>query len=322
MLKLRHLNKNVPLAQMLLANWEAEPSSFERFRISSNAIYPYEWRGETRFLRFAPLSERPLGRVSAELEFIGYLRSFGYGAVVPIAATNGALVVAQSTPWGEYVATAFHKVPGIQLSRTDLDDTVIASYGRGLAELHRLSATYRPEGAPRWTEADVLDWIRSALAGLPNTSAALEEANRIAAHLAGLPRDGESYGLVHYDFECDNVFFDAETGRCFAIDFDDAMYHWFAMDIGQAVDSLADDVSPELAAAREAVFLDGYASFRPLPDPKLRGVCQRFAGLYWYARVAYALSETLPDEPDWMTDLRARLEEGKAERGARFGTPL
>ena len=322
MLKLRHLNKNVPLAQMLLGNWEAEPSSFERYRISSNAIYLYDWRGETRFLRFAPVSEKPIDRVTAELEFTGYLRSAGYGAVVPIAATSGDYVVTQSTPWGEYVATAFHKAPGIQLSRTDLDDRIVASYGRALAELHRLSSTYRPEGAPRWTEADVLNWIRSALADLPGTSAALEEADRIAAHLAGLPRDAESYGLVHYDFECDNVFFDAETDRCFAIDFDDAMYHWFAMDICQAVESLADEASPELAAAREAVFLDGYVSVRALPDPALRAACRRFADLYWYARVAYALSETLPNEPDWMTGLRTRLEEGKAERAARFGTPL
>ena len=112
------------------------------------------------------------------------------------------------------------------------------------------------------------------------------------------------------------------SGRCFAIDFDDAMYHWFAMDIGQAVDSLADEVEPELAAAREAVFLAGYAAVRPLPDPALRAVCRRFADLYWYARVADALSETWPDEPDWMTGLRGRLEDGKTERAARFGSPL
>jgi Ser/Thr protein kinase RdoA (MazF antagonist) len=322
MLKLRYLDDNRPLAELLRDNWDADPGPFAWYRISSNAIYPFAWRGERRFLRFAPADEKRAEDIGAELDFLSYLGKAGYGAAVPIAATGGELVVSKTTPWGSYHATAFHAVPGIQLSRTDLGDTIIASYGRGLAELHRLSSAYRPEGAPRWSETDVLDWIRSTLADLPDTSAALEEADRIATHLANLPRDAESYGLVHYDFECDNVFFDAETGRCFAIDFDDAMYHWFAMDIGQAVDSLADEVSPELAAAREAVFLDGYASVRALPDPALRAVCRRFAGLYWYARVAYALSETLPDEPDWMVDLRSRLEEGKAERAARFGTPL
>jgi Ser/Thr protein kinase RdoA (MazF antagonist) len=322
MLKLRFLEDNRPLAELLRADWDADPASFAWYRISSNAIYPFTFEGEQRFLRFAPAAGKRAETIAAELEFLSYLGKAGYGAAVPIAAKSGQHLVSKATPWGSYHATAFHAVPGVQLSRTDLGDIIIASYGRALAELHQLSQVYRPEGPPRWNESDVLDWIRSVLRELPGTQGAMAEADLIEARLSELPRDPESYGLVHYDFECDNVFFDAVSGRCFAIDFDDAMYHWFAMDIGQAVDSLADEVEPELAAAREAVFLAGYAAVRPLPDPALRAVCRRFADLYWYARVADALSETWPDEPDWMTGLRGRLEDGKTERAARFGSPL
>ncbi|OEO30587.1 hypothetical protein VW23_020460 [Devosia insulae DS-56] len=322
MLKLKYLEDNRPLAELLRADWDADPAPFAWYRISSNAIYLFSFEGEQRFLRFAPAAEKRAENIAAELELLSYLGKAGYGAAVPIAARNGQHVVSTTTPWGSYHATAFHAVPGIQLSRTDLGETIITSYGRALAELHQLSKAYRPDRPRRWSESDVLDWIRTELRPLPGTEAAVAEAEVIGRRLSELPRNAESYGLVHYDFECDNVFFDAASGRCFAIDFDDAMYHWFAMDIGQAVDSLADEVEPELAAAREAMFLAGYASVRPLPDPALRPVCRRFADLYWYARVAYALSETWPTEPDWMIGLRSRLEDGKTERAARFGTPL
>lgn len=324
MLKLRHLVDNRPLAELLREAWDADPGPFAWYRISSNAIYPFTYRGEQRFLRFAPAAEKRAADIRAELDFLTYLAGAGYGAAVPIAARSGELVVSKLTPWGRYHATAFRAVPGIQLDSTDLGDHIIAAYGRALAELHRLSVAYRPAGPRRRNERDVLDWIRSVLVDLPDNRPALAEADRIAQRLATVPQGSESYGLIHYDFECDNVFFDANSSRCFAIDFDDAIYHWFATDIEQALHSLAREVPAELAAAKEAVFLAAYAEVRPLPEDfaTLRPVCRRFADLYWYARSSDSLAETLPHEPDWMVDLRHRLEARQAEFAARFGTPL
>jgi Ser/Thr protein kinase RdoA (MazF antagonist) len=324
MLKLRHLVDNRPLAELLREAWDADPDPFAWYRISSNAIYPFTHAGEQRYLRFAPAAEKRAEDIAAELDFLTYLARAGYSAAVPIASRNGDIVVSRDTPWGRYHASAFHAVPGIQLDRTDLGDEVVAAYGRALAELHRLSAAYRPAGPRRCNERDVLAWIRSVLAGLPANGAALDEVDLVAQRLATVPQSTDNYGLIHYDFECDNVFFDAASGRCFAIDFDDAMYHWFTTDIEQALHSLAREVPAELVAAKEAVFLAAYAELRPLPEDfaTLRSVCRRFADLYWYARVSDSLAERLPDEPDWMVDLRNRLETRQAECAARFGTPL
>jgi len=323
-LKLRYLEDNRLLAELLRDAWDADPGPSAWFRISSNAIYPFTYQGEQRFLRFAPAAEKRAEDIAAELDFLTYLAEAGYAAAVPIASRSGEFVVSTITPWGSYHASAFHAVPGIQLDSTDLGDNIIAGYGRALAELHRLSAVYRPAGPRRWNESDVLAWIRSVLTNQPEHEPALAEAELLAERLATVPRSTESYGLIHYDFECDNVFFDAASDRWFAIDFDDAMYHWFATDIEQALHSLAGEVAVELAAAKETVFLAAYAEVRPLPEDfaTLRPVCRRFADLYWYARVSDSLAEVLPDEPDWMVDLRHRLRQRQAECAARFGTPL
>lgn len=52
--------------------------------------------------------------------------------------------------------------------------------------------------------------------------------------------------MIHYDFEFDNVFYDDESTTCNIIDFDDAMYHWYAMDIELTLDSLQDCIPHEI----------------------------------------------------------------------------
>ena len=72
----------------------------------------------------------------------------------------------------------------------------------------------------------------------------------------------DNYGLIHYDFEPDNVFYDENSQRCSVIDFDDAMYHWFMMDIVQALEAIRDEMEIDDCSHQEAVFLKGTIYFR------------------------------------------------------------
>lgn len=322
MLKVEHLFDNRPLAEALLQNWHHDhndPARFERFRISSNAVYPFHAGGELLFLRFAPRSEKQPGSVQAEIDFILYLRANGYPAAEPIVAKSGEYVVRQETPWGEYIATVFRRVPGVPLSRTDFADEIVAEYGAALGALHWLSESYHPSGLWRWDHEAVLRWCRETLETLPDTASAIAEVERLAQHFAALPRLN-TYGLIHYDFECDNVLYDAPSGDLGVIDFDDAMVHWYAMDLEQALDSLAGESGKDLSET----FLRGYASQRPLTDDlvSLRPACRRFADLFWYTRTRRAVAIVRADEPEWLVDLRLRIGEGMARRAATFGAPL
>ncbi|CAH8245863.1 phosphotransferase [Paenibacillus melissococcoides] len=113
-----------------------------------------------------------------------------------------------------------------------------------LGRLQQLSSEYVPATAKCWPYLDVLGWIEGLFIDSPQEEAALAEAGLLREHFASLPVTKHNFGLVHYDFEYDNVFYDQTTHSCHVIDFDDAMYHWYAMDIEQALASLRDCLSP------------------------------------------------------------------------------
>ena len=141
---------------------------------------------------------------------------------------------------------------------------------------------------------------------------------------AALPKSQADYGLIHYDFEYDNVFYDGETQTCHAIDFDDAMYHWYVLDIEQALESLREEIPPEDFDQKKQCFLDGYQTEYEVSGDaeKIVAACKRFANLYGYARVLRAAAEKWENEPEWLTGLRERLAEGLDEDSVLFGEAL
>lgn len=139
---------------------------------------------------------------------------------------------------GAYYASVFKRVGGVQLGSTELSDHILYKYGEALGQLHQLSSEYTPVEAARWSHKDVLEWMLSVLAEFPWEEAAVAEARLLIEYFSGQPVTTKNYGLTHYDFELDNVFYDEGTDTISAIDFDDAMYHWYAADIEQALDSL------------------------------------------------------------------------------------
>lgn len=329
MLKLKYLFHNESLAKMLLGHWEYDEESldlFKYYRISSNAVYPFRFQGRTQLLRFAPAPEKRQENVLAELEFIAYLRSRGYGALETVEATDGVKLVEAQTPWGSYYASVFRRVPGAQLSQIELRSDIIHRYGAALGELHRLSSTYEPAaaGCKRWSWQEALAWMQEELAAFPMESAALAEAELLQDCLSRMPASSADYGLIHYDFECDNVFYDEQTQMCHVIDFDDALYHWYVMDIEQALGSLQDELPAEQMEQARRAFLDGYATTYDLPEENmvLVAACRRFAGLYSYVRCLRALSEQWNHEPEWMTGLRAHLQQRMKGIADIFGSEI
>jgi Ser/Thr protein kinase RdoA (MazF antagonist) len=313
---------------MLLRNWAFDEESldmFKYYRISSNAIYPFKCRGKTQLLRFAPKEEKRRTDTLAELDFIAYLRNNGYGVLRSVRSLRGEKLIEARTPWGEYFAAVFERVSGVQLSRTDLSDLIIFSYGRALGRLHQLSSQYTPGEPRRWAYSDVLEWIRQELANFPEEALALKEAQMLRSYFAALPRSSANYGLVHYDFEYDNVFYDEQSKSCNVIDFDDAMYHWYAMDIERALNSLQDLVPEvDLFEQKKRLFLDGYRAEFELPDDfeATQHVFRRFAGIYGYVRTLRSMAEHWEHEPEWMTNLRERLSARLVEESRHFGGEL
>ncbi len=130
--------------------------------------------------------------------------------------------------------------------------------------------------------------------------------------------------MVHYDFEQDNVFYDEAAGVCNVIDFDDAMYHWYVMDIEQSLDSIREDMESVKYERSSETFINGYKSEYVISDEMLflRPVFRRFANLYSYARIIRSSSEKWDNEPNWLVDLRLKLDFSLKSKFENFGKPL
>ena len=87
------------------------------------------------------------------------------------------------------------------------------------------------------------------------------------------------------------------------------MYHFFLIDLEQALDALLENIPEGRKSIAETTFLRGYQSVKTLePDyaEKLK-LMRRFCNLYSYARLIRCVAEEYPDEPDWMGGLREKL---------------
>ena len=134
----------------------------------------------------------------------------------------------------------------------------------------------------------------------------LVEAQLLQRYFASIPRTTEA------------------SGTCNVIDFDDAMYHWYAMDIEQALDSLHDYIPPEMFARKKQCFMDGYLTEYNLSDDfaAILPACRRFANLYGYTRIRRSIAEQWDNEPEWLVHLRGKLTSGLKDRSSLFGMDI
>lgn len=171
-----------------------------------------------------------------------------------------------------------------------------------------LSTEYSPKNR-KWTYSDALLWIGQTLKEYHAPAKMLAELDEIRQALNEFPQTRDSFGLVHYDFEPDNVFWDESEQCCTVIDFEDGMYHFFLVDLEQALDALLESIPADRKLIAKTTFLRGYQSVKmlePAYDEKLK-LMRRFCNLYSYARIIRCVAEEYPNEPDWMVRLREKL---------------
>lgn len=321
MLKLRFLLDDRQRALNILSRWDHDQDQLhllDYFRISANAVYPYKNKGVLHFLRFSPDDEKEEGQVRAEVEFLHYLSAMKYPSLTPVKSRHGNEMEIVDLPQGTYYATSFVGVPGKSLARQAVTTELLYSWGQAMGRLHKLSAAYTPATYIRHSHADRLRWMSGVLADFPDERAARKELDAVIDWLSTLPKTPDVYGLIHYDFETDNVMYDPQTAKLSVIDFDDAVYHWFAMDITTALASYEGDAP---ALAREQ-FVAGYRSEHPLDNAQLDLLphFKRYQDLYGFVRALRSASDTgFGEEPEWMIALRSRLYAKCEERRARFG---
>jgi Ser/Thr protein kinase RdoA (MazF antagonist) len=301
-----------PVAERILQNWEPDAGSMRFFRSSANFLYVFQTDGIRYFLRFADSAERSRVAIEAEVDLVNWLATAGIQVALPIRASNGQFVTTTEMEWGTFHAVVFSELHGTQFELGDLDETQFRKWGAALGTLHAALKAYPGRASlNRRSWKDDLEQARNYVP--PDSPAMLSEWEQLAQALSALPVDRDRYGLIHFDFEPDNLLWNVD--RIAILDFDDCAHYWFAADIAFALRDLFVD-SADLGNGSFREFIQGYSAICPLDEAAIAQVplFLRLSKLIQYVRLARSLD--LAEDgtyPDWLEALQGKLRSRMAD---------
>jgi Ser/Thr protein kinase RdoA (MazF antagonist) len=297
-----------PVAQQILEQWPHDSGSVRFFRSSANFVYVFRHDGKRRFLRFADSSERQRTSIDAEIALVEWLAEEGLAVVRPVQSQNERFVETVATDWGTFHAVVFDALEGTQFEFDELDDAGFRAWGAALGQLHATIRKY--PGCVSSARPTMQDYLAQAKHLLPQDAPAVrEELHRLESSLDALSVDRDTYGLIHFDFELDNLIWQGRTAQM--LDFDDFSGGWYAADIAFALRDLF-DAGADLHAPGGRAFLAGYAVHMPLADEQIAQIplFLRLVRLIQFARITRALDITKDSgQPAWLSGLIDKLED-------------
>jgi amicoumacin kinase len=199
-------------------------------------IYRYKRSDGHFILRIGHSSRRSPDLIRGEVDWINYLAAGGAQVARSIFSAYGNLVEPLDDGQGEeFLCTAFVHAPGREIRREHINDNLVINYGRLIGRMHALAKAYHVSNPA---------WMRYAWDAPENNTAerqmpaeealALQKYREILAHLQSLPKDEDSYGMIHQDAHLGNAFVD-DKNQLTLFDFDDCVYGHFIYDIAMVL---------------------------------------------------------------------------------------
>lgn len=301
-----------PIATQLAARWAPTASTPRYWRASANFLFQFEAAEQAYYLRFNHADERTPRFLQAELAYLQHLAKAGLAVAQPIPSQHGNLIESVETAHGLFHAVVFERLAGQQFETDQLSLPMFRQWGQALGTLHATSQGYRAPGRPVWQQQ-----LATVARNLPRDEKATRRLlGRIEHELETMRVVNDNYGIIHFDFEQDNLVW--QDGRIGMFDFDDCAWSWFLADVAYALrDLFADDAAQvDLNRPEFVAFVEGYRTVKPLRDAELRRIplFLWMHHLIMYIRLQRALAtEGAIDEPEWAQNLRAKLT-AKVER--------
>ena len=296
------------LANQLLTAWLHDPDSARFFRTSANAVFTFTQAGSPYILRFNHDDERSVSYICAEIAYLQHLSNAGVSIARPVQSLAGRYVESMDTSHGCFHSVVFEAVSGQQFEIDELTLDGFRTWGQALGKLHTAAQSYSDAGRPTWH-----DHVAETVASLPVSEREAHAAiAKLRNHLDALPMNEENFGLIHFDFELDNLIW-TEVGLT-AIDFDDSAWYWFAADIAFALRDLFDDDATNIDLSHESLqaFVAGYRAEKSLTAEEI-ALLPLFLKLHHVIGLGTLLRalETKPptNEPAWAQALRQKLEQ-------------
>lgn len=326
-MKLKYLYDNSELVMKILSYWDYDENAIDildQYRISSNAVYPFSNHGKIQILRFSPVREKLPEDIKGELEFIKFLKEEKYPVPDIVNSNNYKDIEVIDTSWGQYSAVVFKKVKGTRLDKVKLNSEIIYNLGCSLGELHKLSNKFVPKNYKRISFIEQLEWMDKVLADYDNENLAKREVDLVKKELSNLKKTKTNFGLIHYDFDLDNVFWDEQDNIFNVIDFDDGIYHWYVMDIILTIQKISESLPNDNTFNVKELLIEGYESQYHMDEDiyKKAEIFKRYGCLFSYIRCLRSISEPIADKPEWMINLIKVVKEHMDSNSRQFGKKI
>jgi Ser/Thr protein kinase RdoA (MazF antagonist) len=208
--------------------------------------------------------------IAGEADWINYLADWGVPVARALESRSGRLVEAvEDGQGGQFLATAFVKASGKSPWAVGWSSALYERYGQLIGSMHARTKQYRPAD-PAWKRPEWDDSLFNFVGSfLPESEQVAKEKYRaLCAHLHRLPKDTDSYGLIHQDAHGSNMLI-SDSGTITLIDFDDCAYSWFINDIAIVLFYMTAGEDDPAAVTGEFMppFLRGYRQANQL-DPR------------------------------------------------------
>ncbi len=257
--------------------------AFSSYEGCANLVYEFEHEGQPRILRVSFRQDRTVEQIRAELHFVNYLAENGVRVSTPVPSQRGELL---ETVWVEgiplhmvcFIKGRGKRVPdnGYRYREDAPIEEYFQNWGRVLGQMHALTKRYQPVSKqvkrPGWFEIHKLDPVIEARVAdrLPIVRSQIES---LMGEIRALPREKDSYGLIHGDFNDGNFTVDYTNGDMTVFDFDDSCYFWFIYELASAWEGGIGRVMFRGLEKRKAFMdrymgqvMEGYSQENELPD--------------------------------------------------------
>ena len=198
-----------------------------------NKIYTFNKNGKKYIIKFEPPSvvyNNQLTETRALMDFNYYLAQNNVSISIPLKTINGEFVTSIQDDGEDYIITAFAWLHGATWAYDARNDQISFNWGKVMGDIHRVLKDYKPMNEYD-IQKDIVDsyyWgsFFDELKIYPNI---YKIAREVLDEITALPRDRDSFGIIHSDMHQGNIFIDGNNVSVF--DFGDSMYGWFALDI-------------------------------------------------------------------------------------------
>ncbi|HLV08640.1 MAG TPA: phosphotransferase [Halanaerobiales bacterium] len=297
---------NSSFGEKIAGLWDYDEGTVKYFRSSANFIFIFRREGEDYYLRFNRSDEREKDSIEEEIRLLNYLNDVTSNIVKPIKSINNKYIESVKTDLGEYYAVVFKGLKGKQYEIEDIDTEQYYIWGKALGNLHKLINTIPKDMTiKRNSWKDHLNFIEDNLS--EEEILAKRELEEVKRWVDSLEITDNNYGLIHFDFELDNLRW--EDNVISILDFDDCSYYWYVADIAFALRDLFED-SIDLTNSDFQEFIKGYESEFKIDKELLNDLSwfMRFHNLLSYTKLLRSIDILdYTDIPSWLLGLKKKL---------------